>query len=277
MKKSMLTIAIALLLSACGFWAVQGTDKLVAESREVRDFNRASLSDSGEAISDQGESKMNANNKTARMVGVLFITAMVAGMLRYVLLDPILDAPDYLANTSTHKTQVIIGVLSFFVLAVALAGIAIVMYPILRKQNEALALGYVAARIVEGVLFIVTVLAILTLWTLSQKYVEAGAPDASYFQTLGELLLAVRYWAYNVLWPVIIGLGSLMFYYLLYQSKLIPRWLSVWGLIGAPLFPVAWLSLFGPKISGPFLLPLVANEMVLAVWLIVKGFNSLPE
>jgi hypothetical protein len=147
----------------------------------------------------------------------------------------------------------------------------------LRKQNEALALGYVAARIVEGVLFIVAVLAILTLWTLSQKYVEAGAPDASYFQTLGELLLAVRYWAYNVLWPVIIGLGSLMFYYLLYQSKLIPRWLSVWGLIGAPLFPVSWLSLFGPKISGPFLLPLVANEMVLAVWLIVKGFNSLPE
>jgi hypothetical protein len=220
---------------------------------------------------------MNANNKTARMVGALFITAMVAGMLRYVLLDPILDAPDYLVNTSTHKTQVIIGVLSFFVLAVALAGIAIVMYPILRKQNEALALGYVAARIVEGVLFIVAVLAILTLWTLSQKYVEAGAPDASYFQTLGELLLAVRYWAYNVLWPVIIGLGSLMFYYLLYQSKLIPRWLSVWGLIGAPLFPVSWLSLFGPKISGPFLLPLVANEMVLAVWLIVKGFNSLPE
>ena len=75
----------------------------------------------------------------------------------------------------------IIGVLSFFVLAVALAGIALVMYPILRKQNEALALGYVAARIVEGVLFIVAVLAILTLWTLSQKFVEAGAPDASYF------------------------------------------------------------------------------------------------
>jgi hypothetical protein len=64
-----------------------------------------------------------------------------------------------------------------------------------------------------------------------------------------------------------------MFYYLLYQSNLIPRWLSVWGFIGALLFPVAWLSLFGPTISGPFLLPLVLNEMVLALWLIVKGFN----
>ena len=198
--------------------------------------------------------EMNSTKKTARIVGVLFITVMVAGMLRYVLLDPILDAPDYLINVSANENEVIIGALSSFILAVALAGIAIVMYPIFKKQNEALALGYVGARIVEGVLFIVAVLAILTLWTLSQDYVKVGAPDASYFQTLGELLLAVRYWAYNVLWPVTLSLGGLIFYYLFYQSKLIPRWLSVWGLIGALLFPVAWLSLFGSTISGPFLL-----------------------
>lgn len=218
--------------------------------------------------------EMYSTKKTARIVGVLFITAMVAGMLRYVLLDPILDAPDYLIKVSANENQVIIGALSFFILALALAGIAIVMYPIFKKLNEALALGYVSARIVEGVLFIVAILAILTLWTLSQEFVKAGAPDASYFQTLGELLLAVRYWAYNVLWPIMLGLGGLIFYYLFYKSKLIPRWLSVWGLVGALLFPVAWLSLFGSTISGPFLLPLVVNEMVLAVWLIVKGFNS---
>jgi hypothetical protein len=217
---------------------------------------------------------MNSNRKTAIIVGVLFITAMVAGMLRYVLLDPILDAPNYLINVSSNKNQVILGAVSFFILAVSLAGIAIVIYPILKKHNEALALGYVGARIVEGVLFIVAILTILTLYKLSQNFVKAGAPDASYFQTLGELLLAVRYWAYNVLWPITLGLGGLMFYYLLYKSILIPRWLSVWGLIGAPLFPVAWLSLFGSTISGYFIIPLVVNEMVLAVWLIVKGFNS---
>ena len=211
--------------------------------------------------------------KTARIVGALFITAMVAGMLRFVLLDPILDAPDYLINLSANENQVIIGALLFYILAVALVGIAIVIYPILKKQNEALALGYVGARIIEGVLFIIAILAILTLWTFSQEFVKAGAPDDSCFQILGELLLAVRYWAYNVLWPITLSLGGLMFYYLLYQSNLIPRWLSVWGFIGALLFPVAWLSLFGSTISGPFLLPLVVNEMVLAVWLIVKGFN----
>ena len=216
---------------------------------------------------------MDSNRKIAIIVGVLFITAMVAGMLRFFLLDTILDAPDYLSNVSANENRVIIGTTSFFINAVALAGIAVVMYPILKKHNEALALGYVGARIVEAVLFIVAIISILTLFTLSQEFVKAGAPDASYLQAAGELLLAVRYWAYNVLWPITLSLGALMFYYLLYQSKLIPRWLSVWGLIGAPLFPVAWLSLFGSTISGPFLLPLVVNEVVLAVWLIAKGFN----
>jgi hypothetical protein len=217
---------------------------------------------------------MDSFRKTAIIVGVLFITAMVTGMLRYVLLDPILDAPDYLIAVSANENLVITGAISFFILAVALVGIAIVMYPILKKYNEALALGYVVARIVEGVLFIVAILVILTLFSLSKDFVKAGSPDASYFQTLGDLLLAVRYFAYNVLWPITLGLGGLMFYYLLYKSKLIPRWLSVWGFIGAPLFPVAWLSLFGSTISGFFLLPLVVNEIVLAAWLIVKGFNS---
>jgi hypothetical protein len=148
-----------------------------------------------------------------------------------------------------------------------------VIYPILRKHNEALALGYVGARLIEGVLFIVGMLTTLTLLALSQAFVQAGAPDTSYFQTIGGLLLAVRYWAYNGLWAITLGLGALMFYYLLYQSKLIPRWFSVWGFVGGILFPAAWLSLFGPTISDLFVLPLVLQEMVLAVWLIVKGFN----
>jgi hypothetical protein len=216
---------------------------------------------------------MDPNRKTAIIVGVLFINAMVSSMPRYFLLDPILDAPDYLINVSTNENRMIIGTLSFFILAVTLVGIAIVIYPILKKHNESLALGYVATRIIESVLFIVAIIAILALFPLSQEYVKAGAPDASYFQTLGDLLLAVRHYAYDVLWPITLSLGALMFYYLLYQSKLIPRWLSVWGFIAAPLFPVSPLSLFGSTISDLFVLPLVVNEMVLAVWLIVKGFN----
>ena len=80
---------------------------------------------------------MSSDRKTAILVGTLFITAMAAGGLRYILLDPILDDPDYLINISANENLVIIGALSFFILAVALAGIAIVIYPILKMQNEA--------------------------------------------------------------------------------------------------------------------------------------------
>jgi len=209
---------------------------------------------------------VNANRKIARIVGVLFITIMVAGLLSTVFSEPI-HAPDYLINVSANENQVIIGALFSLIMAVGLAGVAITVYPILKKHNEALALGYVGATIIDGVLFIASILARLTLLTLSKEFVEAGAPHISYFQTTGALLLAVHDWAYNVLWPITVGLGALMFYYLLYQSKLIPRCLSVWGFIGAILFPAASVSEF-------FILPLVVNEFVLAVWLIVKGFKT---
>ena len=165
-------------------------------------------------------------------------------------------------------------------MAVAVAGIAITMYPILRKHNGALALGYVGARIIEGIIFIVAVIGLLSLLTLSQEFVKAGAPNASYFQNLGTLLLAARDWAGHVLGSIAFSLGALMFYYLLYQSKLIPRWLSVWGLIGAPLALAEGLflmfDLIDPFSTNAILLniPIGVNEMVLAVWLIVKGFNS---
>jgi len=114
--------------------------------------------------------------------------------------------------------------------------------------------------------------------TLSQEYVKAGAPDASYFQSLGTLLLAARDWA-GVLGSFAFILGALMYYYIFYQSKLIPRWLSIWGLIGVPLWIAGELLLmFG--LTDPFStttilldLPIAVNEVVLAVWLIAKGFN----
>jgi len=226
----------------------------------------------------KGEEKMNSYRKNAIIVGVLFITATVANILSDVFLGPILDAPDYLIKVSANENQVIIGALFKLIMAVACAGIAIWLYPILKKHNEALALGYVGARIIEGVLYIVAVIGLLSLLTLSQEFVKAGAPDASHFQALGTLLLAASDWAF-MLGITVFGLGALMLYYLLYQSKLIPRWLSVWGLIGAPLMLAGGLlgmfgSLTETSVLGTFIfLPIAVNEMVLAVWLIVKGFN----
>ncbi len=222
---------------------------------------------------------MNTYRKNARIAGVLFITATVAGILSAVFSSSILDAPDYLIKVSANESQVIIGALFVLIMAFACAGIAIWLYPILKKQNEALALGSVGFRLIEGVFHLAVVVSMLSLLTLSQEYVKAGAPDASYFQSFGTLLHAAGDWA-GTLGSTAFILGALMYYYVFYQSKLIPRWLSVWGLIGVPLWIAAALLLmfgFVDHFSTTVILldlPIAINEMVLAVWLIVKGFNT---
>jgi hypothetical protein len=144
-----------------------------------------------------------------------------------------------------------------------------------KKYSEALALGYVALRIIEAVVIIAAVVSALSLIALSQEYVKAGAPDASYFQTLGTSFLAIRaHWVSTML-GIFFSLGALLFYYLLYQSKLVPRFISVWGLIGVALI-LTWnlLDLFGISAGMILALPIILNEIFLAIWLIVKGFDS---
>jgi len=112
-----------------------------------------------------------------------------------------------------------------------------------------------------------------------QEFVKAGAPASSYFQTLGASMLAGYHWSGNVASLLAFSLGALMYYYIFYQTRLVPRWLSGWGLVAAALCMVAGVlvmfSLIGP-LSTPqvvLALPIAVQEMVLAVWLIVKGFN----
>ena len=220
---------------------------------------------------------MNSYRKTARIVGLLFIIATGAPLLSFLFTGS-LNAPDYLIKVSENETQVIVGALLELVFSVACASIAIGMYPVLKKHNVGLALGAVGLRLIEGILYIISVIGLLSLLTLSQEFIKAGVPDASYFQSLGTLLLAVRDWA-GLLGSITFILGALMYYYVFYKSKLIPRWLSTWGLIGVPFWIVAaLLQMFG--LVDPFSttlilldLPIAINEMVLAVWLIVKGVN----
>jgi hypothetical protein len=224
------------------------------------------------------EKEMNTNRKTAIIVGVLYIVGTVAGILCKVLTTPILDGPDYLVKVSANENQIVLAALFLLIMGLALAMVPVMMFPILKKQNETLALGYVVFR---GALETVTTIAMVISWLfltiLSQEYI-AGSPDASYFQTLGALLLNGND-SIGSISQIVFPLGALMFYCLLYQSKLIPRWISGWGLIAAVLWiAVTFLDLFGlinPWSNTGLLmaLPIFLQEMVMAVWLIVKGFN----
>ena len=223
---------------------------------------------------------MDLFRKTAIIVGVLFIIATVAPIISGVFLGPLSDISggddsDYLAETSENEKQVIIGAIFYIIMAVAVASIAIVIYPILKKHNESLALGYVGARIAEGLLFIVNLITILTLLTLSQEFVKAGSTDVSYFQTLGDLLLAAGDWAYMLGFGLAFTISALILNYVLYRSKLVPRWLSVWGFIGAVLIFIYYLlQPFSINLVEILFLPIAVQEMVFAIWLIVKGFDS---
>ena len=217
---------------------------------------------------------MNTYRKNAIVAGVFYIAATVASSLTVVIMTPMLDAPDYLVRVAGNEFQVMMAMLLMLVDIVAVVGIGIVLYPILKKHIEALALGYAAARAIEGVLFTVYVIGILALLTLSQEFVKAGAPDASYFQTGGTVLLAAADWAFMLGLRLPFVISALLLNFSLYQTRLVPRWLSVWGFVGAILvFAILLFKFFGitiPEISD-FLI--AVQEMVFAVWLIVKGFN----
>ena len=149
------------------------------------------------------------------------------------------------------------------------------MYPILKKHNETLALGFHNLRFIEAICIIVGSIGLLTLLTLNQEFVETGAPGASYFQTVGTVLLAIRDWAFLIGSGLVWSLSALILNYLLYQRKLVPRWLSVWGLLGALLSFANYLpEFFGIDSIEILFLPIAMQEMVFAVWLIVKGLNS---
>jgi hypothetical protein len=221
---------------------------------------------------------MNTYRKTAIIVGVLYIIGTVAGILCKVFTGLIRDYPDYLIKVAANENQFIIGALFLLIMGLALAMVPIMMFPILKKQNEALALGYVVFRgALETVTTIAMVIGWLFLTILSQEYI-AGAPDASHFQTLGTLLLNGND-TISTISQIVFPLGALIFYCLLYQSKLIPRWISGWGLIAAMMWiAVTFLDLFGiisawSTVQVVLALPIGLQEMVMAVWLILKGFN----
>jgi len=160
------------------------------------------------------------------------------------------------------------------IMGFVLAMVPVMMFPILRKYNEALALGAIVFRgVLEAVTYIAIVISWLLLLTLSREYIKAGTPDASYFQLLGTLLLKAGDWIAQIL-AIVFSIGALVIYYLFYQSKLIPRWLSIWGLIGAILYLAAPLLVMFGFVLEILTAPLAVQEIVLAVWLIVKGSNS---
>ena len=227
-------------------------------------------------------SPRSVSRRTAIIVGILYIIGTVAGILSLIFTGPVLERADYLIQVSTKPNQIVIGALFVLTMGLALGMVPVMLFPILKRYNEALAVGYVLFRgALEAVTYLVLVIGWLSLPLISQGYIKANVADASYFQSLGDIVLEAHDQISHVLTIVFI-LGALMFYYVLFRSKLVPRWLSGWGLLAAiPYFVSGILGLFSllspmSTIQVVLVLPMAVQEMVLAAWLIVKGFNSSP-
>jgi len=215
---------------------------------------------------------MLSYRRTAIIVGVLFIIGDIAGVLSYVVTGGLLDGPDALTKIVASQNQVVLGALLVLVMGFALAMVPVVMYPVFKKYNEVLALGCVVFRgALETVGYMASAGTWLLLVELSREHAEAASAGAPHFQTLSALLAGST--AGNLI-DIVFSLGALMFYYLFYQSRLIPRWLSIWGLAGAVLYlATPLLDMFGHGF-GVLMAPLAVAEIVLAVWLIARGLNS---
>ena len=219
--------------------------------------------------------------KIARVAGVLlvitFITSIPAQLIIYA---PVLHNPDYILGGGAADNGVASGAFLELLLIIANIGSAVVLFPVLKRVNEILALGYVTARVIESAFIAVGLLGLLTLVTLRQDLAGAANADAGSLLTVGKSLVALHDWTFLLGPGFVVGVGNgLILGYLMYRSRLVPRAMAVLGLIGGPLIIASGVAvLFGVIEAGGgwqviATIPEFFWELSLGIWLIVKGFN----
>lgn len=222
---------------------------------------------------------MITSKTSARITGLLFILGTVPMITAMLLCGQHLSSPDILSAVAAHRFSTLVVAFALIVMGTACAGIGISLYPSLKSQSEGWAAGAMGMRIVEGTLQIASAIGFFALVAVSQEFVKAGSPADSFFQPAGAAIRAINDWTSNI-YGLPFGIAALIYYTIFYRTGLVPRWLSVWGLAGIILMlvSVAGKLLGAMDASSPvgtlLCLPILAQELVLAVWLIAKGYAS---
>jgi hypothetical protein len=219
-----------------------------------------------------------AARKVARLAGVLFLVTFATSIPALLLYDPVLNDHSYITGAGSD-TQVSLAAFLELLLIVANIGTAVVLYPILKRQSERLALGYVTARVVECAFIAVGIISVLAVLTLRQDLAGAGSDPAA-LNTIGRSLVAIKDWTF-VLGPgFVVGVGNgLILGYLMYRSGLVPRRMAVLGLVGGPLVCASGIAVVfdviepGSAAQGIATIPEFAWELSLGVYLTARGFR----
>jgi hypothetical protein len=223
---------------------------------------------------------MTSTRKTALVAGIFYLITFIS-IPTLALYGPVKNHDDWILGSGGH-TAVLAG--GFLEVIVALAGIgtAVTLYPVVKRQNEAVALGFAAARVLEASMIFAGVVSLLSLVTLRQHLGGAAGADAAALVTTGASHVAVYNWAFLLGQSLMPAINALLLGSLLYRSRLVPRIIPVLGLIGAPLLITAvFASLLGGSVPAPSwtalaALPVAAWELSLGIWLVVKGFKPSP-
>lgn len=224
---------------------------------------------------------MSTSRTSAVIVGGLFIAATVFFMIGQSVHGPIIGSPDYLEIAYPNRFAIIGGVLIELIGVLSIPLIAVYVLPILRKHNHGLSVAYVVFRSIETMLLVGVSICTLSLIRISQGYLDAAGAGTNLFQEIAVSIQTVSHWTFLVAVGLVFPITALMLNAVLYKSRLVPRVISAWGFIGAViLFGGTVLDLFDlfPGVSESMLeailtIPIAVNEMVLALWLIFKGFN----
>jgi hypothetical protein len=235
---------------------------------------RKNISNNNNSVED---TTMDLKRKISIAFGILLITGIIFGILSSV---PALENQNYLNKLSLIKLQVLIATFFQFAMASVYVFIAVLLYPVIKQYDERIALGYFGFRIIGAMFLFIGIVSLLLLLFISQGFVSSGQPDSSHFQTIGQLLRVGRDWMNHVAMILPWSIGGLLLYYSFLRMKIIPIWLSLWGLIGSTLTLIATFMLMFDliKIVTPIyfilLIPTAIFELVLAVYMIIKGFST---
>ncbi len=220
----------------------------------------------------------STNRMRAILTGILFpltdITA-IAGLLLY---QPLLTNPLFITTLNVNQNPILLGTLLEIILAACGAGTALVLYPILKKQNQSLALGYVIFRAIESIIILIGVMCMLTVLALRADFLAVGG-DIAMYQTIGKALVTLQKWTFIFGPNIILPINATMLGYLLFKSKLVPRVISSLYLFDAPILFIAsmWIVFGVYPQTTPFAIiiamPLLAFEVLFSLYLIIKGFN----
>ena len=224
---------------------------------------------------------MDVLRKTALVAGGFYLITFISSIPAVFLLDPVLNDPNYIVSSGAD-TRVLSGCFLDLINATACIGTAVTLFPVVKRQNEGVALGFVTARVFEAAVIVIGVVCLLAVVTLRQDLAGAPGTDTASLVTTGQSLVAMRDWTFTLGPSLVPGVNALLLGYLMYRSGLVPRLIPVLGLIGAPLLIAsATATLFRGNdpvtvLAAIATVPIFLWELSLGVWLVVKGFKPSP-